>query len=282
MEELLVLLFVLAIVMLVGHGLWVLVAWFFRAISGQQKPVGPAAPMRCPSCSGLFWLEKGRCRFCGYASTGPPTNPLQSDLEATTRQLNRMFHTGLINQTLHNQLLRLLQTSKSESVGSSEETVDLSLDEAAGSPASPGPLPPVQQKPPEPAPPAREVHALDRDYDDAPVQEPSRPFAKVFQAFMEEKNIRWGELVSGILIVGSAIGLVISLWATLKDAIPYFPALLFMLVTAAIYGAGMYTLRHWKLESTSRGLLIIATLLIPLNFLAAIALAKNRDATHPL
>src|SRR5260370_26301209 len=30
---------------------------------------------------------------------------------------------------------------------------------------------------------------------------------------------------------------------------------------------GWYTVRHWKLESTSRGLLVIATLLVPLNFL---------------
>ena len=70
------------------------------------------------------------------------------------------------------------------------------------------------------------------------------------RSFMDENNIRWGELISGLLIVGSAIGLVISLWETLKESIPYFPALLFMLVTAAIHGAGMYTLHRWNLKST--------------------------------
>jgi hypothetical protein len=102
---------------------------------------------------------------------------------------------------------------------------------------------------------------------------PSRPLSDLMRAFMDENNIRWGELISGLLIVGSAIGLVISLWATLRDAIPYFPALVFMLVTAAIHGAGMYTLDRWNLKSTSRGLLIIALFLIPLNYLAAVALS---------
>jgi hypothetical protein len=35
----------------------------------------------------------------------------------------------------------------------------------------------------------------------------------------------------------------------------------------ALFGAGEYTLHHWKLESTSRGLLVIALLLVPLNLL---------------
>jgi predicted transporter len=76
-----------------------------------------------------------------------------------------------------------------------------------------------------------------------------------------------------VLIVGSAVGLVISLRATLRDTIPYFPALIFMLITLAIYGAGMYTLRRWNLQATSRGVLIIALLLSPLNFVAAIVLS---------
>ncbi len=89
---------------------------------------------------------------------------------------------------------------------------------------------------------------------------------------MEEKNIRWGELISGLLIVGSSVGLVISLWATLKQAIPYFPVAVFLAATAAMHGAGLYTLRRWRLRSTSRGLLLISTLLVPLNVLAAMVL----------
>jgi hypothetical protein len=98
---------------------------------------------------------------------------------------------------------------------------------------------------------------------------------------MEEKNIRWGELAGGLLIVGSAVGLVVSLWATLKEAIPYLPSLLFMLLTAGLHGIGHYTLRHWKLEATSRRLLVIATLLVPLNFLVLVALSEPRESADP-
>ena len=84
--------------------------------------------------------------------------------------------------------------------------------------------------------------------------------------FMEERNILWGELVGGLLIVGCSIALVVTLWNRL-EAIPYFPFLLSVAVTLALYGAGQYTLHHWKLESTSRGLLVISLLLAPLNLL---------------
>ena len=95
---------------------------------------------------------------------------------------------------------------------------------------------------------------------------------------MEEKNIRWGELVSGLLIVGSSVGLVISLWATLERAIPYFPVAVFLTATAAMHGAGLYTLRRWRLKSTSRGLLLMSTLLVPLNVLAAMVLNDKKPA----
>ena len=107
----------------------------------------------------------------------------------------------------------------------------------------------------------------------------------MLQSFMEEKNIRWGELASGMLIVGSVIGLVISLRATLaeiSERIRYFPALLFMLGTLAIHAAGLYTLRRWKLRSTSRGVLIIATLLVPLSFAAGIVLSGSEAVQVPV
>jgi hypothetical protein len=99
----------------------------------------------------------------------------------------------------------------------------------------------------------------------AEARPPRRSLGEVLAAFMEERNILWGELVGGLLIVGCSIALVISLWKTLED-IPYFPFLIVAGITTALFGAGLYTLHHWKLESTSRGLLAIATLLVPLNF----------------
>jgi hypothetical protein len=115
----------------------------------------------------------------------------------------------------------------------------------------------------------------------SPESEP-RGLAGILQSFMEEKNIRWGELVSGLLIVVSSVGLVISLWATLKQWIPYFPVAVFLAATAAMHGAGLYTLKRWRLKSTSRGLLLVSTLLVPLNVLAAMVLNANKPAYGPI
>jgi hypothetical protein len=134
--------------------------------------------------------------------------------------------------------------------------------------------------------PVQPVHALDADYDAAPPvpsgrSKTGRALASVLRAFMEEKNIRWGELISGMLIISSAMGLVISLRQTL-EGIPYFQALLFMLFTAAVHAAGNYTLHRWKLAATSRGVLTIGTLLIPLSVLAAIQVSGSGQEQRAL
>ncbi len=103
---------------------------------------------------------------------------------------------------------------------------------------------------------------------------PRRSFGEVLLAFMEERNIRWGELLGGLLIVGCSIMLVLSLWETL-ERIEYFQFFIFVGVTSAVFGAGLYTHHRWKLRSTSQGLLIIATLLVPLTFLAMIGTSKS-------
>ncbi len=85
---------------------------------------------------------------------------------------------------------------------------------------------------------------------------------------------------SGTVGSGSArrtyVALVITLWQTLEQIL-YFPFVVFSGITLALFGAGHYTLHHWKLESTSRGLLVIATLLIPLNLLVLAGLSRGRE-----
>ncbi len=137
----------------------------------------------------------------------------------------------------------------------------------------------------------RPVHPLDAPEDSEAVEvlepaEPRRTVAEMLAGFMEKRNIRWGELASGLLIVGSAVGLVISLREELRDRIPYFSALVFMLITAGIHAVGAYTLKRWKLRNTSRGILLIGMLLIPLNFVAACMLngapEQRRSLGDPL
>src|SRR5690348_5246982 len=100
-----------------------------------------------------------------------------------------------------------------------------------------------------------------------PSPPPRRRFATALGRFLEERNILWGELVGGLLVVGCSLALVISLWQTFSDN-PLFKFTTFTAAVAAVFGAGLYTLRRWKLASTSRGLLVVALLLTPVSTLA--------------
>lgn len=107
-----------------------------------------------------------------------------------------------------------------------------------------------------------------------PSPPPRKPFAEVLAAFMEQSNIRWGEIIGGLLIIGCSTALVVSLWAQISS-IPVLKFLIFTTVTAALFGVGLYTEHRWKLPTTSRGILTIATLLVPLNFLAIAAVSGS-------
>jgi hypothetical protein len=94
---------------------------------------------------------------------------------------------------------------------------------------------------------------------------------------MEESNIRWGEIIGGLLIIGCSTALVVSLWAQIAE-IPVLKFLIFTTVTAVLFGIGLYTQYRWKLRTTSRGILTIATLLVPLNFLAIAAVSAGNTS----
>lgn len=95
----------------------------------------------------------------------------------------------------------------------------------------------------------------------------ARTWVDWFSGFLEQRNIRWGEVIGAVLMVGSAVALVISLWQTLQE-IRYFPFFFSAGLVAAIFGAGLYAHRRWRLETTSCGLLGVASLLTPLAFVA--------------
>jgi len=118
----------------------------------------------------------------------------------------------------------------------------------------------------------------------APVAAPPKQreaVSRLFAAFMQEKNIRWGELVGGLLIVGCSVALVISFWSEIAaNAMLKFGLL--GGVTAALFGVGLYTDRKWKIPTTSHGILVIASLLVPLNFLAIAAFTQGQAANDAL
>lgn len=107
------------------------------------------------------------------------------------------------------------------------------------------------------------------------------PLTTILSAFLEEKNIRWGELIGGLLIICCSIALVISFWAQINER-PLFKFSLFNGVTAAIFAMGFYTERRWKIRTTSLGLLLIGALLVPLNFLAIAAFTDQIPPTDLL
>ena len=102
---------------------------------------------------------------------------------------------------------------------------------------------------------------------------PRRSWAEMFASLSEERNIRWGELIGGLLFVCFSAALVISLWEKL-ERIPYFQFFIFVAISSGVFGVGMYAYHRLKLKTTGQGLLIIATLLVPLNFLTMAGLVK--------
>ncbi len=144
-----------------------------------------------------------------------------------------------------------------------EESPSLAQKTSKVGPSLPPPLPVELEKPPATTAPEPPVPT-----------KPRRSFAEWIGVFMEERNILWGELIGGTLIVGCSIALVISFWQKLEQ-IPFSPFFIIAAITCSLFGAGLYTLHHWKLEATSRGLLLIAILLTPLNFLVLAGLTRE-------
>lgn len=231
---LILLFFCLGIVVVVGLGVWALTRWVW-------KPPAPAPRV----------VER-------------PSD----DLAVFERQLIRFYQDGKINDEIYEQLMARIRTERATETTDYtdrvkkvvvEEKVVQSVPSVAEIPRREPPRPPRPTPPPPPPPPPRA---------------PRRPFSEVLNSFMEESNIRWGEIIGGLLIIGCSTALVVSLWAQISQ-IPVLKFLIFTTVTAILFGVGLYTEHRWKLPTTSRGILTIATLLVPLNFLAIAAVSAS-------
>ena len=100
----------------------------------------------------------------------------------------------------------------------------------------------------------------------APPAKPPRRLADILRAFMDESNIKLGEFVAGLLIVIGSIGLVTALNAHFEN-IPYLSSVVFLTIVSLFHVVGIYSLKKWNLASSSRVILLIGNLLIPLNVL---------------
>ena len=268
----------LAIMTVVGHGIWVLIAAILRF---------------------LFSDDTSTTNRRQTTRVFEPSVKPADDLDITERQIITFYVDGKIDDRTYNQLIRRIRTERAI------------LTPAVKAPVS-APVPPPTVVPPsEPieTPPPAEVPwvvtaalvASDDEIiikpvptfitDDEPPRPryerptppphsprpPRRPFSEVLNSFMEESNIRWGEIIGGLLIIGCSTALVVSLWAQISQ-IPVLKFLIFTTVTAILFGIGLYTEHRWKLPTTSRGILTIATLLVPLNFLAIAAVSASNTS----
>ena len=114
--------------------------------------------------------------------------------------------------------------------------------------------------------------------DNRVASEPNRTTSEWLSAFLESANIRWGELVGGLLIVSCSTALVISFWGEISSR-PLLKFGVFNSIIGLLFLVGIYAHRRWKLPSTSQGVLTIALHLVPLNFLAIAAFTQAAPPT---
>lgn len=276
MEVIFILFIGVVLTALIGHGIWVVAAWLLRG---------------CRSRVDRYRYE--------------PT--LEDDRAATARYLEHQRSRGLIDAETHTRLMGLIARDAQpipwareyvnredtapriraahadtahpprRTVAHVEGQVDEELLEglSRGAPAvDEGAAPPAAEPAAARVGESTSLKSIQPEPEPLP---PRRPFSEVLVSFMAEKNIRWGELIGGLLIVGCSVALVISLWSQIAS-IPVLKFLIFTAVTAALFGAGLFVQHRWKLPTTGRALLLIASLLVPLNFLAFAAFSMMPSA----
>ncbi|MGH9968308.1 MAG: hypothetical protein ACREBG_10825, partial [Pyrinomonadaceae bacterium] len=317
MEILIWLAFILGLITVFGHGIWVALRWFFRQLSGKpgkETTTQTLGILRCEKCGYSLSLGAGFCGRCGWRKS-PNVAELLKDLSATSRQITRFHRAGAIADETYQKLETDIAAERARLLAEDIET------EAPAQPATPAPInlgarisTPLQVvhdkrtdvvpsptsvvtasfvatdekivieptpsflTPPDQAyAPTSSAFSGPMPRTEVPQRRPRRSFAEMLNSFMEESNIRWGEIVGGLLIIGCSTALVVSLWSQISQ-IPVLKLLIFTTVTAALFGIGLYTEHRWKLPTTSRGILTISTLLVPLNFLAIAAVSGGPES----
>ena len=303
MELLIYLAVILAVIALVGHGIWVLIAGFFRMLSsGGERPISTEM---CPRCGALWNRNSGinTCALCGWPAENAArrtANGSRSALQALEKQIERYQQLGLIATETHDRLIRAIRDDPKPRVAPTlapawrERPVPVPVAEVEFLPVPEPVLEPMARneaagtRPLVPdtavadwARSSRGLHDQEATPTQAPgparVPESSQPLLTLLSAFLEQKNIRWGEIVGGLLIVGCSLALVLSFWSSIAER-PLLKFGLFNGVTALVFALGLHAERRWRLPTTALGLLVIATLLIPLNLLAVASLSRGAVA----
>ena len=230
MEELsalIAVLFVIGLITLFGHGIWVLLAMIYRALIGESEQPSILSDdnsatrtshgARCAECGAILRPDDSFCSVCGRGRFG--ARPM-ADLAMTERQLDKFLNQGRLDAETHKLVMALVEEERARLIGPvrrEREPEPHAPPPAPVEPATQPPPPPVLVETPVPA--ASEIAAALADSKDVPAvaaetpRQPRRSFTEMLETFMEESSIRWGELVGGLLIIGCSIALVVRIWS---------------------------------------------------------------------
>jgi hypothetical protein len=260
----------LGFVTVIGHGIWVLIRTVIHAIGGHSdEPANFSS--KCSVCGTNLSVTSNFCGFCGSKQVTHESIP--ADLDFMVRQLNRMVSLGRIDQTTYKSIMQAIEEDRARFKPPQEQKVSqppkVEIERSPVALEEPAPIA-------TPKPMAATVQG--RPVQGSEDHQPPRSFAEVLATFMEERSIQWGEVIGGLLIIGCSIALVVNLWSQIT-LFPLRQFLVFTGMTAGVFGLGLYSAHRWKLPTTSQGVLIIATLLVPLNFLAISAFSSQAFPT---
>ncbi len=280
--------------MLIALGAIYLVTRRTRRSPGLLHADHLSRPDFCPRCHSP--LQGGSCLVCDWPAI--PSSATTAGIASVRRHIAHLAQAGLLPRESCDRLLHAVMEEETRcavrgAVDPAQSIVEAVLVDEAQQPPQPFmPLAAPEHRATSPVPPPPlqqyDVAARARRYEQSlhelPEAEPTAtrapraPLANLLLTFMEEKNVRWGELAGGLLIVGCSVALVISFWSEIASR-PFVKFGLLNGVVASLFGVGFYMARQWKLPTTSRGVLVIATLLVPLHFLAIAAFASDAAAS---
>src|SRR5882724_10742813 len=110
------LIFVLALMTAVGHGVWLIAAAILRALFGSKKESTdptPAASWRCLNCN--FEMLSARAEFCGVCGSPKPSAivvDILQDLAAAERQLERFRSSDKVDETTYTNLKTSIEAER--------------------------------------------------------------------------------------------------------------------------------------------------------------------------
>jgi len=277
-----------AAVTIIGHAIWTAFAAVMRGFAPPNRQ-----PQACPECGTA--LDGAPCQVCKWPAPGIRIPDWRLALRGLSDQIQRLADAGALDAEARENLFATVERERLRREAL-EAAAPVARPATAAQPVpEPTPeivaaevieeaSPPLEPAPPRlPPPPFRRPmeRVVEPTLQPAPVAAvppaPRRSWSDLVSAFMEERNMRWGELVGGLLIVCCSIALVVSFWSQIEQR-PWLKFSLFGGVTSAIFGVGFYCEHRWRLRTTSQGLLSIGCLLVPLNFLAIAALSSAPDA----